>query len=213
MAVPIGPGFGKSFSLDTGFDFGPGAGFGGGGFGGPSYVPVTPLGSLEAFKGDLLVPIIAVGVALFILIIIVLAVKYALAWKLDVLDGKGKWKRSTAPAEHLEDDSMSQLANIVLSAIHSQSCTHRLLCEIGVYARDRQELPNVLRIAESFVPTGLQESLKLVRESAESSYDCRKLYPCGQADDKSSADSAKTAASGSPSSSGLNNTITNSTHI
>jgi hypothetical protein len=122
------PGFGKSFSLDYGAGFGvPGIGGLGGGFPGGGwapYVPVTPLGGLWGFKGDLIVPIVAIGFAIFIFILIVLAVKYALAWKLEVLEGlagaKGQKFLRGAPAAHLEDIHLNDLTQTVTAAIDSE---------------------------------------------------------------------------------------------
>ncbi|ODN03135.1 hypothetical protein Ocin01_03546 [Orchesella cincta] len=186
--IPFGfPGFGKSFNLDVGAGFGgPGAGFFGGGFpgwGGP-YVPVTPLGGLWGFKGDLIVPIVAIGVAIFILILIVLAVKYALAWKLEVLDdlaGNKKWKREAgdAPAVQLQDSNLNKLADIVAAAVYSEGCSRRILCEIGTYARDGKQYPSLLRLMELVVPEEYQGSFTVVRQSAEGQFDCSEHYPCG----------------------------------
>lgn len=86
-------------------------------------------------------PMVAIGVALFLLVLIVLAVKYALAWKLSVLEdiagGPKKWKREagSAAAPQLEEDYMIQLAKIVTSAIYSGSCSDRMICEVGAFAR------------------------------------------------------------------------------
>lgn len=85
-------------------------------------------------------PIVAIGVALFLLVLIVMAVKYALAWKLSVLDdlsGSKKWRRDigSAAAPQLEDDYMIQLAKVVTSAIYSGSCSDRMICEVGAFAR------------------------------------------------------------------------------
>jgi len=184
-----GAGFGKSFNLDVGGGFGfPGfGGFGGGlpGYGGVPYVPVTPLGGLWGFKGDLIVPMVAIGVAIFILLLIVLAVKYALAWKLQVLDDlggvKNKWRREagTAPAEQLEDNNLNRLADIVSAAIYSEGCSRRILCEIGRYARDGKQYPSLIRLLELVVPEEYHESFLIVRQSAEGEFTCAENYPCG----------------------------------
>lgn len=100
--------------------------------------------------GDLIVPIVAIGVAIFILLLIVLAVKYALAWKLEVLDdlagnkNKGFLRRS-APAEHLEDSSLNQLADMVAAAVYSEGCSKRILCQLGTYAREGKQYPSLLK--------------------------------------------------------------------
>ncbi|CAL8129542.1 unnamed protein product [Orchesella dallaii] len=186
--IPFGlPGFGKHFNLDVGGGFGlPGGGGGiGGGFPGWSpYVPVTPLGGLWGFKGDLIVPIVAIGVAIFIFILIVLAVKYALAWKLEVLDdiaGNKKWKREAgdAPAVHLQDNNLNKLADIVAAAVYSEGCSRRILCEIGTYAREGKQYPSLLRLMELVVPEDYQGSFSVVRESAEGAFHCADNYPCG----------------------------------
>jgi len=192
-----GLGFGKSFNFDVGAGF-PGffgGGFPGGlgGFGGP-YVPVTPLGGLWGFKGDLIVPIVAIGVAIFILLLIVLAVKYALAWKLQVLDDLGgakKWRREagTAPAEHLEDNNLNRLADIVSAAIYSEGCSRRILCEIGSYAGNGQQYSSLIRLLELVVPEEYHESFLIVRQSAEGHFNCAEQYPCGGTEWKQNAPS------------------------
>jgi len=161
----LGAGFGKSLNLDVdGGAFagagippiGPGVGvppgIGGapwlGGFGGVPYVPVTPLGALGGVKGDLLVPIVAVGVAFFLLILIILAVKAALTWKLSLLSGLAskKFRRDTMTSGGPpEEDQLNRLANMVLSAIQSQSCAQNMICQIGIYAGAQQGLPSLLR--------------------------------------------------------------------
>jgi len=184
-----GAGFGKSFNFDAGGGFGlpalPGI-FGGGipGWGAP-YLPVTPLGGLWGFKGDLIVPMVAIGVAIFILLLIVLAVKYALAWKLSVLDdlagGAKRLRREagTAPAEHLEDNNLNKLADIVSAAIYSEGCSRRILCEIGSYAKNGQQYPSLIRLLELVVPEEYHESFLIVRQSAEGNFKCAEQFPCG----------------------------------
>lgn len=121
------------------------------GFGGFPYVPVTPLGALGGVKGDLVVPIVAVGVAIFILIIIVMAVKAALALKLKILAGGmdmlgKKFKRDTlSTGGPPGEDQINHLAILVLSAIQSQSCAQNIICHIGAYTRSQQGLPSLIR--------------------------------------------------------------------
>jgi hypothetical protein len=192
-----GIGAGGGLNLDVGGGFGlPGLGALGGGGGLPGwagwngpYIPSTPLGALGGIKGDLIIPIVAIGVALFILILIVLAVKYALAWKLSLLEdlaGPKKWRRDmgTGPAPHLDDNRMMELARVAMSAIYSESCTKRMLCEIGTYARDTKELPALLRVMEPVVPTDYVASVELIRSSAEGSFECAKQFPCGDGRDQ-----------------------------
>jgi len=181
-----GAGFGKSFNLDVGGGFGLPGIFGGGipGWGAP-YVPVTPLGGLWGFKGDLIVPMVAIGVAIFLLLLIVLAVKYALAWKLTVLDdlagGAKRLRREagTAPAEQLEDNNLNKLADIVSAAIYSEGCSRRILCEIGSYAKNGHQYPSLIRLLELVVPEEYHESFLIVRQSAEGNFNCAEEYPCG----------------------------------
>jgi len=190
----LGAGLGKSFNLDVGGGIGGGLGglgLGGlGGMGGVPYVPVTPLGGYWGFKGDLLVPIVAVGFALFILVVIVLAIKAALAWKLDLLAGKkaggGKFFRRDASetteqmgAKHPEENQLNELAHMVLTAIQSQTCAQKVVCDIGTYARERDGLANLLRILESMVPQSMAGPLSILRTSAEGKFDCTDKYPCG----------------------------------
>lgn len=187
-----GVGGGAGLNLDVGGGFGlPGAGLLGGipgwsGWNGP-YIPSTPLGALGGIKGDLIVPIVVVGVALFLLLLIVLVVKAALAWKLsllaDLADGPKKWRRDagTAAAPQLDDDRMIELARVVMSAIYSESCTRRMLCEIGSYARETKELTSLLRVVEPMVPSDYIPSVEIIRSSAEGSFECAKQFPCGDA--------------------------------
>lgn len=93
---------------------------------------------------------VAIGVAIFILLLIVLAVKYALAWKLEVLNDIGggrKFLRSAgdAPAPQLQDDNLNRLADIVSAAVYSEGCSRRILCEIGTYAREGKQYPSLIR--------------------------------------------------------------------
>jgi hypothetical protein len=205
MALPIDPigaggilpgaGIGKSLNIDIGAGLGGGLGGLGGLFpgglagfaGGVPYVPITPLGALEGFKGDLIVPMVIIGVALFLLLIIVLAVKFAIAFKLSLLKGivaekKDKFDhRRDAPGsggQPPQEDELNQLAHIVLTAIQSQSCAQNMVCELGILARERQGLPSLLRILSTLVPTSLQDPLNILRTSAEGSFQCEDKYPC-----------------------------------
>lgn len=89
------------------------------------------------FPGDLIVPIVAIGFAIFIFILIVLAVKYALAWKLEVLEGlagaKGQVFTRSAPAPHLQDEHLNTLAQTVTGAIDSE----------GPYVKNASSVPVV----------------------------------------------------------------------
>jgi len=199
----LGLGFGKS--LNFGFDAGLGGGYPFlGGLGGVPYVPVTPLGALWGFKGDLLVPIIIIGVAIFLLVVILLAIKAALAWKIDFLSGLkggkgGIFRRAVEDdmqnhgAPHAEENQLNELAHMVLSAIQSQSCAQKVVCEIGTYARERDGLSSLLRILESMVPSSMSDPLKILRTSAEGNFDCADKYPCGNdAKDSNSTTSSAT---------------------
>jgi len=211
-ALPVGgvggglfPGIGKGFNLDIGANGGIGGGFPwlgglgglGGGLGGVPYVPFTPLGSYWGFKGDLIVPIVAVGVVLFLIIIVVLAIKAAFAWKINLLANKGsKFARATAAdnvqqegAQPPEESQLNELAHMVLTAIQSQTCAQKVVCDIGTYARTRDGLANLLRILESMVPTAMAAPLVILRDSAEGKYDCGQKYPCGN--DQAQANTAK----------------------
>jgi hypothetical protein len=98
----------------------------------------------------LIVPIVAIGVALFLLVLIVLAVKFALAWKVGVLEdltGARRFRRdagSAKAAPQLEDDYMIQLAKVVTSAIYSGSCSDRMICEVGALTRGNAKTVNGL---------------------------------------------------------------------
>jgi ferritin-like protein len=83
-------------------------------------------------------------------VIIVLAVKAALLWKLNVIEDIAGGPRRlrdipgvTAPAPQLENDSLTSLAKIILPAIYSEKCAQRMLCEICNWAP--KEMPAVLR--------------------------------------------------------------------
>jgi len=183
-------GVGGNLNVDVGGGFGGGfPGLLGGGFpgwGGSPYIPITPLGALGGIKGDLLVPIVAIGVALFLLVIIVLAVKMALAWKLSVLDdltnGPKKWRRDigSGAAPQLDNDYMIQLAKVVTSAIYSGSCSDRMICEVGAFARgNADQLDSIVRLVESFIPASYHSSLDILRTSAKGTFDCGQQYQCG----------------------------------
>jgi len=193
----LGAGLGKSFNLDVG-----GYGYGGlgypllgglGGFGGYGvpYVPQTPLGSYFGFKGDLIGPIIVIGIILFLVIIVILAIKAAFAWKIDLLTqakgAKGNLFVRSAAADNIqqegaqqpEENQLNELAHMVLTAIQSQTCAQKVVCDIGTYARSRDGLSNLLRILEGLVPTSMSTPLIILRDSAEGKYDCATKYPCG----------------------------------
>jgi len=199
----LGAGLGKSLNVDIsggaglgGLPFLGGLGLGGLG-GGVPYVPVTPLGALEGFKGDLIVPIVIVGVAVFLLLLIVLAVKFAIAFKLSLLKGK-EFRRDTTSGGSggpPQEDDLNELAHIVLTAIQSQSCAQNVVCELGILARDRQGLPSLLRILSTLVPDSVQEPLNILRGAAEGSFKCDEKYACGT---KVNGTSTPTAASSSP---------------
>jgi len=184
----------------------PGMGGGwGDGFGwGAPYVPVTPLGGLWGLKGDLLLPIIGVGFAIFILILIILAVKYALNWKMDALSdlsGVGhRYGRSTVdPVQQntvQDPDYINQLSAIILPAIVSKGCNDRLMCELGSMARERQELPALFKFLEDTVPNYLHDPMAILRTSAEKPIECAKVYPCPDAhEDEQSNEIVKNPAS------------------
>jgi len=225
VVPPYAAGYGVPFGAGGGLGvpFGAGAGLGGGlnidasgglGFGAPGllggvppgwggwsgpYVPVTPLGALEGFKGDLLVPVITIGVAVFLLVLIILAVKYALAWKLSVLEdlsGSKKFLREapTAAAPQLQDDYLIPLAKLVTDAIYSGSCSERMVCQVGAMARGNAETVNALStLVQSYLPMSFQSYLNNLKSSAEGAFDCSQRYPCGH--DQSGMSSSSTTTS------------------
>jgi len=196
-----GAGYGGALNVDAsgggGFGF-PGLGFPGAGFPGwgSPYIPITPLGALGGIKGDLLVPMFAVGVALFLLVIIVVAVKAALAWKLSVLQdiasGPKKWRRddaASAAAPQLQPDYMAQLAKVVTSAIYSGGCNERMICEAGVLGRgNADQLDWVNRIVGSYIPATYKSYLDTLLASAKGNFDCAQQYPCNKAEGSVVAD-------------------------
>lgn len=105
--------------------------------------------NLLLVSGDLIVPIVAIGVAIFILLLIFFAVKYALAWKISAFDelAGNKFRRDIGdvPAEHLADDNLNRLADIVSAAIYSEGCSRRILCEIGAYTRGGPQYSSLIR--------------------------------------------------------------------
>jgi len=214
----LGAGLGKSFNLDVGGSAGLGlpflGGLGGvGGYGVP-YIPATPLGSYWGFKGDLIAPIIVIGIVLFLIIVIILAIKAAFAWKIDLLTQKGSkgnlFVREAAAdniqqegAQHADENQLNQLAHMVLTAIQSQTCAQKVVCDIGTYARSRDGLANLLRILEAMVPQSMIAPLTILRDSAEGKYDCANKYPCG---DSGNNDASTHKDDRSPSSSSSSNT-------
>lgn len=196
-----GLGFNKGFSADVSGGFGGGLGglLGGLPYGGipfSPYIPATPLGSYFGFKGDLIVPIVVVGFALFLIIVIILAIKAALKFKLGLLAGKKGFVTrasdddTTEPlgAQRPEENQLNELAHMVLTAIQSQTCAQKVVCEIGTYARERDGLSNLLRILESMVPESMTGPLSILRSSAEGKFDCNDKYPCGGGGGKSKDD-------------------------
>jgi len=160
---------------------GPGGLFGGGLFPGWSpYVPVTPLGGYEAFKGDLLYPMIGVGVAIFILIIIVLAVKAALVWKVELLEsvfGMNKRVRSIDQPPAHDQDQMSNLATIVMSALDNQRCLEKIVCTVGSYGQG-SSWPTWFSMMESLVSEDYRHSLSVLKSCAEGTSKMED-YTCG----------------------------------
>jgi len=203
----LGAGLGKAFNLDIGANAGLGGGLpwlgGLGGLGGVPYVPVTPLGSYWGFKGDLIGPIVVIGVVLFLIIIVVIAIKAAFSWKLNLLANKGnKFVRAAADniqqdgAQQPEENQLNELAHMVLTAIQSQTCAQKVVCDIGTYARTRDGLANLLRILESMVPSAMAGPLMILRDSAEGKYDCSQKYPCGNEKGDSAKNSSATDKQG-----------------
>jgi len=200
IGVVPGLGLEKGLNFDFASNGNLGAGLGGlgfpflggvGGYGVP-YIPSTPLGSYWGFKGDLIGPILVIGFVLFLVIIVILAIKAAFAWKLDLLAAKGsKFVRAAADniepegAQHTEENQLNELAHMVLTAIQSQSCAQKVVCDIGTYARARDGLANLLRILEAMVPSSMIAPLTILRDSAEGKYDCAQKYPCGTDSQKS----------------------------
>jgi hypothetical protein len=195
------PGFGGGLNVDVAGGGGlglPGLGLLGGGFPGwgTPYIPYTPLGALEGLKGDLLVPMATIGVAVFLLVIIVIAVKAALAWKLSVLQdiasGPKKWRRddaASAAAPQLQPDYMKQLTKIVTSAIYSGGCNERMICEAGVLARGNAgQLDWVNRIVGSYIPAVYKSYLDTLLTSAKGNFDCAQQYPCNKVEGSVVAD-------------------------
>jgi len=203
LTLGAGAGLGGGLNIDAGGGLGFGAPglLGGvppgwGGWSGP-YIPVTPLGALEGFKGDLLVPVITIGVAIFLLVLIVMAVKYALAWKLSVLEDLGGSKKflreaPTAAAPQLQDDYLIPLAKLVTDAIYSGSCSERMVCQVGAMARGNAETVNALStLVKSYLPSSFQSYLTNLKSSAEGTFDCSQRYPCGH--DQSGGSSTSTS--------------------
>ncbi|CAG7817073.1 unnamed protein product [Allacma fusca] len=185
-----GPGLGYS-----GFG-GPGiGGFGGpgiGGFGGPGaggfgggwtpYVPVTPLGALGGVKGDLIIPIVAVGAALFILVIIFLAVKAALAWKWEMVDDHFDHDRrrrdvNAVPPEH-DEELMMNLVKIITNVLDSESCLDRIICSIGEYGSGSSWSSYFGTIA-SLMPNDYKHSLSTLKDCAEGKKSSKE-FKCGR---------------------------------
>jgi len=191
---PFG-GLGGGFGFDAGIGAGlPGLGYQGFGGGGPGigglgggwapYVPITPLGALGGVKGDLIVPIVAVGIALFILLIIFLAVKAALAWKMTAMDhvvGHDRLRReviATPPAH--DEEHISELAKIVINALDSESCLDKIICSIGSYGSG-SSWPSYLATMESLMPEDYKHSLSTLKKCAEGSVKVEE-FKCGRDD-------------------------------
>lgn len=194
----IGPG---GIGGNIGFDAGAGAapflgglgglgGFGAdGGLGFAPYVPSTPLGALEAFKGDLAIPIIAIGVALFLLLVIILAVKAALTWKLELLDSlvgntssNSRLRRdvtsggSGTPTPQ-DQEQMSWLTKTVMAALENENCSQKILCQMGTYAKGTT-VPSYMSWLEAFANENYKDSVTLFKNSAEGKLDCSQ-FKCG----------------------------------
>lgn len=181
------------FGGGLGFDASAAAGLLGGlgGLGGPwggaggytPYIPVTPLGALESYKGDLIYPIVAVGVALFILLIIVLAVKAALAWKLSLLDDlTGRARRDvTSNANAIppsqNDEQMNWLTKTIMTALENENCSQKVVCLMGSYAKGTS-VPSYMTWLESYMAEDYRDSFDLFKKSAEGTLDCSR-YKCG----------------------------------
>jgi len=155
---------------------------------------VTPLGAYGAFKGDLILPIVAIGVALFILIIIVLAVKAALLWKVNLISSMvgGPRLRRGAPEPQVQNQEyMTQLTGIVMNALDSESCLDRIICSIGAYGSG-SAWPNYVSMLESMMSEDYQHKIALVKDCADGKVKPEK-FPCGRSTPKNPAAATQSA--------------------
>jgi len=193
------PGFGKSLNVDISGGVGapgigaPGVGIpgfsvpgiggypGGAGFagwGGP-YVPTTPLGALGGIKGDLLVPIVVVGVAAFILLIIVLAVKAALAFKVKLLgEAAGVAGRHGRSEGTDTEDTMMEMTQTVMRALNSNCWDNTLLCGMGKMIHKRQEYLPYFKVLSTIMPESMMPTFNILKTSAEKDEPCEVMFPC-----------------------------------
>jgi len=151
-----------------------------GGWPGATYIPTTPLGALEGLKGDLLVPMVGIGVALFILIIVVLAVKAALTWKLDMLKKisstdsnqfdlfPGKKLLREIDPQAANQDRVNELAAIVMQALDSERCLDKIICSIGSYGQG-SSWSSYFSMIEGLVAEDYRPKLSVMKSCAEGS--------------------------------------------
>jgi len=186
----LGGGFSKNIELDGGAGAGiPGGGIGGfpggvgspGGFagwGGP-YVPVTPLGALGGIKGDLLIPIVVVGMAAFLLLVIVLAVKAALSWKMqmlnDVAGGGPRFARDASEAGTVDQTEVDRITTLFYNALTQNCWTQRMLCEVGKMGKDYVPMIEMVKVV---TPQSMIPVLDVVKDSAQSEEKCEHKFPC-----------------------------------
>lgn len=174
-------------------------------YGGPigtGYVAQTPLGAIKGVIGDLIVPIIIVGVVIFAILGVVWLFAVLFNFKLDLLNQLfgGSSSSSTRPKRAADtlNDQINQLTNVVLSAISSGQCMERILCESGLMFSSNKDLSTkIFGAVEKLVPADAQASLKVLSDAAQGLTKSCEKYVCFASNTGSTTQASSTASASS----------------
>ncbi|XP_057374065.1 uncharacterized protein LOC130694942 [Daphnia carinata] len=163
-------------------------GVNGGTFYGEQY---SPLGTLAAYKGDLIYPVFTIG---FFLLGVVVVVKILLTLigllgaKLfhgfiprsfdDLLERK---RRSIDDNSPIDQAKLDGLTAVIMAALDSQQCQQRLMCELGDFVQQYDSAHLLANLAERLAPEDYAAHVKAFKNAGQ----CEE-YKCGQSSSSTS---------------------------
>ncbi|KAI9556666.1 hypothetical protein GHT06_016456 [Daphnia sinensis] len=159
-------------------------GVNGGTFFGQQY---SPLGTLAAYKGDLIYPVFTIG---FFLLGVVVVVKILLTL-IGLLGAKlfhgfiprsfdDLLERKRRSIDEVEDSPIDQakldgLTAVIMAALDSQQCQQRLMCELGDFVQQYDSAHLLASLAERLAPEDYAAHVKAFKNAGQ----CQE-YKCGQ---------------------------------
>ncbi|XP_046439007.1 uncharacterized protein LOC124190425 [Daphnia pulex] len=159
----------------------------------------SPLGTLAAYKGDLIYPVFTIGfflVGVVVVVKVLLSLVALLGAKLfhgfiprsidDLLTGNRK-RRSIDEVDDtpLDQAKLDGLTAVVMAALDSQQCQQRMICELGSFVQKYDSVHLIAGLAERLVPENYVEQVRAFQNT-------------GQCDDYKCGQSSSTVASTSP---------------